>query len=246
MKDYKQVLCFGDSISSGMDLLQTTNWDETKKLSYPQLLADILGIPCVNASEPGYSNDRSMRLLPELLLKYPKSLVLFNYTNIDRTEFFTKDPDLPQLPIESYVPIGVNFIGNEANNKHMVLNNLYYKHFYEDTYNHNNYRVYNMLFIVQTLCEKYAEDYIQIFIFDKTMADPIYQEEIYNQIDKNHIYKFDFATENIKATDNNCGFGSLLHWNKSKNYPIGKTGHIMHNAHQEFAIMLSEKIKNDF
>lgn len=243
---FDTILCFGDSTAAGMDLIpECVDWEQTKKLSFAQKLADKLNINCINYAFPCYSNDRSLRLLPESVLKFPNSLVLFNYTSFNRTEVFTTNPRMPQIVEESYVPLGLNYVNNEANIEHKTLNDIYIKYFYEDTEPFNRYRTYNMLFTVQTICEKYAKNYFQIFLYDDLIHAPDYQKEIYDAIDKSHIIKFDFSHEGISNKHNNEGFGSLTHLNKMKGWPTGVTHHVMQQAHDELAEILYNLVKND-
>lgn len=242
---YQQVLAFGDSTTCGCDLLPgCVDWEQTKPLSFANKLADQLGVPCVNFGWTGGSNDRSLRLLPEALLKYPNSLVLFTYTAFARTEFFTLDATLPQVQSEGYSALGINWRNSGTNHRHQQLNELYLKEFYESPDDHNRYKAYNMLLTVQTLCEQYAQDYLQIFLYNNLLQAPDFQTEVYNAIDKDHIYQFDYAQENIKWTANNVGFGSLEHWAKQRKYPfcMGGYGHIGQEAHDNFALELYNKL----
>lgn len=94
---YKQVLAFGDSHVAGCELADpdaVNKWatqdrrfdDAGKLLAFPQLVADRLGIPCVNVAMSGGSNHRSLRLLTHMITEWPQSLVLFGYTHVDRSE----------------------------------------------------------------------------------------------------------------------------------------------------------------
>ena len=247
--NYSHVLCFGDSTPSGMELIHpfdpTTlaGWSCTKQLRYPNQLSNMLGIPCINLAEVGYNNDRSLRLLPEALLTYPNSLVLFNYTYWNRTEFFTLNPKLPQLVSEGYVPLGTNQISAPGSDDHKHMNEMYLKYFYENPDGHNRYRQYNMILTVQLFCEQFSKNYLQIFPYNGLFLSPVYQEIVYNTIDKSHIYQFDHANDNISWDQNNEGFGSLEHWARSKKYAFGPMNHILHEAHNQFALDLYERVK---
>jgi len=240
---YSQVLAFGDSTTAGCELIpQSFDWAETKKLSFPNQLADKLNIPCVNLAWPGGSNDRSLRLLPEALLKYPNSLVLFTYTTFDRAEMFTTDSSMPQVIEESYTGLGINWDSVTTGESHQRVNTLYLKEFYTDTHKYNRYKSYNMLLSVDLLCQRYASNYLQIFLYDRLIDPPDYQPEVFNAVDKDHIYQFEFA--NVKATwkTNNQNFGSLRHWAKQKGYQFCPGGHIGQEAHDNFAIELYNKV----
>jgi len=236
---YEQILALGDSTTAGCELIKDSiDWDSTKLLSFPNTLAKKLNIPCINLAWPGGSNDRSLRLLPEALLRYPNSLVLFTYTSFDRTEFFTTDESLPQVKTEGYTALGINWAIVPTIPKHKELNKLYLKHFFEETVLHNRYKSYNMMITVDLLCKTFSKNYLQIFLYDDLIHAPTYQKSVYKAIDQSHVYKFDFANDNITWRLNNNGFGSLAHWAKSKKYSFCPGGHIGQQAHDSFAMEL--------
>ena len=236
---YNYVLAFGDSTTAGCELIKDSeDWDATKLLSFPNQLANKLDIPCINYAWPGGSNDRSLRLLSEALLTYPNSLVLFTYTDFDRTEFFTLDKSLPQVKKEGYAGLGINWNSVPTVSKHQELNKLYFKYFFEDSSSYNRYKSYNTLLMVELLCKKYSSNFLQIFLYNKLFLPPDYQKEVYNAIDKKHIYQFDFSNDNISWKDNNNGFGSLANWARNKRYPFCPGGHIGQQAHNNFALEL--------
>lgn len=240
---YNYVLAFGDSTTAGCELiLNSEDWEQTKLLSFPNQLANKLGIPCINYAWPGGSNDRSLRLLPEALLTYPNSLVLFTYTSFDRTEFFTLDNSLPQVKNEGYAGLGICWNHIATSKHHQDLNNLYFNKFFQIPDNHNRYKMYNTLLMVQVLCQLYAKNFFQIFLYNNTILPPDYQQEIYNKIDKGKIYQFDFANDNANWKSNNQGFGSLQHWAIEKKYPFCPGGHIGQVAHDNFALELYNKV----
>jgi len=236
---YDYVLAFGDSTTAGCELIPNSeDWDSTKLLSFPNQLANKLNIPCINFAWPGGSNDRSLRLLPEALLTYPNSLVLFTYTSFDRTEFFALNNSFPQVKREGYTGLGICWNIVQTVPQHQELNKLYLKYFFEDTSNHNRYKSYNMLLTVELLCKQYSANFLQIFLYDSLLLTPDYQKSVYEAIDQSHIYKFDFANDNITWRLNNNGFGSLAHWAKSKKYSFCPGGHIGQQAHDSFAMEL--------
>jgi len=238
---YSYVLAFGDSTTAGAELIENAlDLDSIKKLSFSNQLADKLNIPCINFAWPGGSNDRSLRLLPEALLTYPNSLVLFTYTSFDRTEFFTLDLEMQQN--DRHAGFGKCWTHVKFSKRHQELNTQYLKNFYYDPIDYNRYRTYNMMLNVQLLCQQYAKNYLQIFLYKQLISSPDYQQVIYDNIDKDHIYKFDYATEKIYWKHNNHGFGSLDHWAKSKGYSFCKHGHIGQIAHDSFANELYNKV----
>lgn len=238
---YKHILAFGDSTTAGCELIENSvDWDSTKKLSFPNQLANKLNIPCINFAWPGGSNDRSLRLLPESLLTYPDSLVLFTYTSFDRTEFFTLDLEMQQD--NRHAGFGTCWTKVKSSVRHQELNTQYLKNFYYDPNKYNRYRTYNMLLMVQLLCQQYAKNYLQIFLYDKLILSPTYQKVVYDKIDTDHIFTFDFASENIHWENNNHGFGSLSHWAKNKHHKFCPGGHIGQTAHDAFANELYNKV----
>lgn len=234
--NYHSVLAFGDSTTAGCELIKDSiDWGETKKLSFPNQIANHLNIPCYNYAWPGGSNDRSLRLLPEALIEHPNSLVLFTYTSFDRTEIFTTVDYMPQVKNEGYTGLGACWSCVNTHNDHQKLNDLYLRNFYENPDSFNRYKLYNTMLMVQLLCEKYSQNYLQIFLYNHIFLSPDYQESVFSQIDKSHIYQFDFANDKISWRENNEGFGSLVLWAKVKKYPFCPGGHIGQEAHNNFA-----------
>lgn len=246
---YNSILAFGDSTTAGCELiLGSVDWKATKKLSFSNILADKLGIPCYNYAWPGGSNDRSLRLLPEIILEHPNSLVLFTYTSFDRTEFFipnlTTNNDIPDSG-DQYCPIGINWVRVNTHQRHKDLNTWYLENLHHSRTGFNNYKEYNMLLTVQLICEKYAANYLQIFLYPGLINPPNFQSSIFKAIDKNRIYKFDTAND-FHWTDNNNGFGNLSQWASWHKYEFCPGGHIGQRAHHAFATELHQKIKHDF
>lgn len=233
---YEYVLAFGDSTTAGSEL-SPGDYNETRKLSFANQLADKLNIPCINYAWPGGSNDRSLRLLPDALLTYSNSLVLFTYTSFDRTEFFTLDNNLPQVQSEGYAPLGINWHGVSSSKRHQQLNDLYYREFFTSQDKHNRYKLYNTLLSVELLCKQYAKHFLQIFLYNGLFLPPDFQESVYNAIDKKHIYQFNGASD-LGWESNNQGFGSLTQWAAVKKFQFCPGGHIGQEAHDKFAIEL--------
>ena len=235
---YDSVIAFGDSTTAGCELiLGSVDWNETKKLSFPNLLANKLRVPCFNYAWPGGSNDRSLRLLPEKLLDHPNSLVLMTYTNFDRTEFFIPtEESLATNPDDGdqYRPFGIDWLHVKTAKKHYNLNTLYLKNFYEPRKGFNNYKEYNMLLTVQLLCEKFAKNYLQIFLYPELINPPNHQCKIFNAIDKSCIYKFDTAND-FPWQENNVGFGNLEQWAKFHKHKFCPGSHIGQDSHNAFA-----------
>jgi hypothetical protein len=240
---YESVIAFGDSTTSGCELItDSIDWDATKQLSFPNTLANKLKIPCYNYAWPGGSNDRSIRLLPEKLLDHPNSLVIFTYTSFDRTEFFIPDNNNSPDAGDQYQPFGVNWLSVESAKKHQTLNELYLKNFYNSRLGFNQYKEYNMLLAVQLLCEKFAKNYLQIFLYPHLIDSPNFQIKVFEAIDKSHIYQFDTAHD-FSWNTNNEGFGNLQDWAGWHGYGFCSGGHISQQAHDVFAEELYKKIQ---
>lgn len=247
--NFESIIAFGDSTTAGCELiLDSVDWKETKKLSFPNLLADKYGIPCFNYAWPGGSNDRSIRLLPEKLIQHPNSLVLFCYTSFDRSEFFLpkfkhkwNNPDYN----DQYAPLGSNWLMVNTDIDHYELNSLYLKKFYNSRIGFNNYKEYNYLLTVQLFCEKYAKSFIQIFLYPNLIHPPDFQPEVFDAIDKNQIFTFDTAHD-FSWQSNNQGFGNLQDWAKWHEYEFCPGGHIGKDAHIKFAHTLYNYINLRF
>jgi len=239
--NFDSIIAFGDSTTAGYELIvDSVNWEETKKLSFSNTLAKKYSVPCYNYAWPGGSNDRSLRLLPEKLLQHPNSLVLFCYTNFDRTEFFFPkvkcELDNPDFG-DQYSPLGINWSTVDTNKEHKKLNELYLKYFYNSRVAYNNYKEYNSLLTVQLLCERFAKYYVQIFLYPNLIFPPDFQAEVFNAINKKYIYTFDTAHDFPWQT-NNQGFGNLYDWARWYNYEFCSGGHIGQEAHNKFAVNL--------
>jgi hypothetical protein len=231
---FDSILAFGDSTTAGFELIaDCMDWDKTKELSFPNQLANKFSVPCYNYAWPGGSNDRSFRLLPEKLLEHKNSLVLFTYTMFDRTEFFLSNFNGPDCK-DQYRPVGVNWSLADTSEEHQKFNRLYLKYFYESRYNFNNYKEYNMILNVQLICEQFANNYLQIFLYPKLINPPVFQKNIFDTINKSHLYRFDTAHDFSWET-NNEGFGNLQDWARWHNYEFCPGKHIGQEAHDNFA-----------
>jgi hypothetical protein len=232
---YSSVIAFGDSTTAGCELIQgCIDWEKTKLLSFPNQLANKLEIPCYNYAWPGGSNDRGLRLLPEVLLKHPNSLVLFTYTSFDRTEFFTDNKDFPQ-DNTGYFGVGNCWSIVNTTNEHKQINETFLRDMYTVPDKCNRYKIYNTMLYVDLICKKYATNYLHILLYNNLLLAPDYQKSVYDSIDKNKIFSFDFANDNISWKINNEGFGSLAQWAKQNEYKFCPGGHIGQLAHDKFA-----------
>jgi len=234
------ILAFGDSTVAGTELDNDVFY-EAKHKSFPAILGQRLGIPVHNFAWPGGSNDRSFRLLPEKLLQHPNSLVIFFYTEWSRNEYFR--PDLPDyLPSDDtgYSPLGLSWLHESVSPTTKDLVTTYYKNFYHDTQEYNNYRQYNMMLMVQMLCQKYAKDFIHVFGFPACLTDKVDKQKIIlDQIDRSKILKFPGETW---STDGwNLSYGNLIEWVEKNKFPIGLS-HMLLLSHEKLADLIESHL----
>lgn len=248
-KKFDSVLVFGDSTAAGAELLLDSEpWATStmKKRSFGNQLAEELNVPCYNYSLAGGSNSRSLRLLPEALLEHPNSLVIFCYTYIHtRTEFFCEDYAIPES-FESGGPTDytsyINFLANVPPNSPIgqVYNDMHHawvKYFVSPNQNKiSNYELYNLIFTVQTLCEKYASDFVHIMLYHLEIHPTAGQEIIWDHINKSKFFPFkNYHHLDEKSELDNCGYGSLFKWAEYSDYKFCSGGHIGQAAHDKFA-----------
>ena len=240
-KNFSSVLAFGGSTVVGEELDDDIN--ARMRLAFPALVAKALDVPCYNHAWSGGSNQRSLRILPEVILDHPNSLVLFTWVNFNRNEFFLSDDSYngPISPEAPYVPLGINWLTLSGNHRLKKYIELWYKHFYNDPVHHNNYREYNALFYVDSVCRQYATDYVQILEIPNLL--PNYatntQQQVWEKIDKTKILKF---PETIWSENGyNNGYGNFYEWAEKQNFPMGKS-HVLHQAHQSLAQLILDKI----
>lgn len=226
---YKQILAFGDSVVFGDELTEFYNPAVQNTLAFPGIVGQELGVPVINCAMIGGSNVRSLRLLPEMLLSYPDSLVLFCYTSFDRSEFYlpTAGKDIPNDRF--HVPLGINFTGVDTGQEHCTYNDIYLKYFCHPVHEKFNWREYNALFTVQTFCEQYAADYRQIFLYgDMIFKHSLEQSIILEHIDQEKIIQFGNFHDNISK-------GSVYSWLYQQNANFCSGGHPDQQAHQLIA-----------
>jgi hypothetical protein len=219
----KNIIVIGDSHLAGAELKLEKN------SAWPALVEKKTGITVKNFSKGATSNDRNMRLLPEILMGVKDNLVIYGLTSWLRTEiFYEKD----------YYPIGFNFKDIMKNNwldmttEHIKANNLYIDHLLQsniDEMNNNNYKILNHLIYVESLCKRFADNYF----FFQTMPDLIptnikKQSAIYKALDKEKFIKF----ENFDNWYDWCGFN---------NFSKGKMGHYLDDAHEKFSDLFIQR-----
>ncbi len=233
---YKQILAFGDSVVFGDELTKSFCPQQQNQLAFPGVLGELLDIPVINCAMIGGSNVRSLRVLPEMLLAYPNSLVLFCYTSFDRSEFYlpTADQSIPND--QFHVPLGINFTHANAGKEHQFYNETYLKYFCHPVHEKFNWREYNALFTVQTFCEHYAADYRQIFLYgDMIFNHSLEQSVILEHVDREKIIQFGNFHDNL-------GKGSVYSWLRQQHANFCPGGHPDKDAHQQIAKHILEHL----
>lgn len=241
---FDSILAFGDSFVAGAELDGPTS-SSVKDQAFPAILGRMLDVPVYNFGWSGGSNQRSLRIMPEILLQHPNSLVLFFYTDHARSEYFRPDlPDhLPQDPT-GYSPLGPAWDHDSIDMICRKLNRLYYANFYHDTSEYNNYREYNSLLNVQLICEQFAKDYVQIFGFPNSANEKIpAQQLVFEAVDKSKILKFPGDIWSEEGW--NLGFGNLIEWVRQSGFPVGYA-HMLHEGHEALARLILQHLKTNY
>lgn len=186
MKKFNSVLAFGDSHIAGCELsnshrledylagkISLEEADESgKQLSFPQIIANKLDIPCYNFSMTGGSNQRSLRLLIRAVQDYPNSLVLFGYTCTDRSEFYYPDKGLYLgRDKDNFIQVGMQWHGMIDR----FVKSSKMKHPINDLYVDEILRPYNNLndlsFTVDNICTLNALKHYHLPLFPENFPD---------------------------------------------------------------------------
>jgi hypothetical protein len=221
----KNIIVIGDSHLAGVELkLEKTS-------AWPALVEKKTGITVKNFSKGATSNDRNMRLLPEILLGVKDSLVIYGLTSWLRSEIFYE---------KNYYPVGnfKNIIKNnlfDMTSDHTKASNVYIDHLLQlniKEIDNNNYKIFNHLIYVESLCKRFASDYL----FFPTMPNLITtntkkQSIILKALDIEKIIKFE-------------NYNNWYDWCSSKNFSKGKLGHYLEEAHERFADLFIENYLN--
>ena len=225
-------MAFGDSHSAGAELLgselvskfisgsiSAEEMDSfTKPYSYPNLVAENLGIPCYNYSMSGSSNARSIRLLPKALADHPDSLVLFTYTESHRSEIYFPDRGkFLSRDSDNYLQIGIQWEfdavkqGKFPNpvNTYFVEKMLRVKHDYSVTENN--------VFYVDQACKNLALDHLHIFGHG----------ESWGTLTNDRILDMNLFS--------NGGYGDFQSWCRAQGYKSTAMDHYPKQAHKNFA-----------
>lgn len=258
MQNFSQLLAFGDSHTAGhltapvdLDLMWTgikplrEYDDESKEFAFPNVLANRYKIPCTNYAMSGGSTDRSIRLLPQALANNPNSIVLFSFNNIDRSEiFYPKETKCPAKDSTDYVQVGINWVAKQTASLRLFhflnrrtehpLNDLFLKKFSYSPAGHNNYKIFNSMLYVESLCKLHAVDFRYFFIGKDVITDIHLQSEIWNLIDKTKIIKL--------PGNSNQGYGSYVEFHTLNNSVGVGQGHYDKQAHVDFANYLYDNM----
>jgi hypothetical protein len=184
MKNIKSVLAFGDSTTSGLELhypltvfknrayltgkVAIEELDTPGKLlTFPQKVADKLGVPCYNFAMSGGSNQRSIRLLVKAVQEHPDSLVLFTWGRPDLVELYCPTGGIG-CDSDNYLQAGTGNFDSEMNNKWVEI------HHYQ-----NNLE--QLMFTVDAICRIHSADFLQIPLYLKS-TEPEYVPDTPNRL----------------------------------------------------------------
>ena len=168
MKKIKSVLAFGDSTPAGCELAGPLEQFRTrayltgkktieeldapgKLLTFPQKVADYLGVPCYNYAMSGGSNDRSLRLLVDAVQEHPDSLVLFCWGRPDLTELYYPEGGIG-CDKDHFFQAGTDNFDSDLNKKWVEIYHY-----------HNNLN--QLSFCVDAICRLHASDFLQIPLY---------------------------------------------------------------------------------
>lgn len=214
---YNHVVSFGDSFTWGTDLSDCTQtWPHGySKLTWPALLAEHIGAAYTCRALGGASNSYILRsLIKRLPLLDSNTLVILNWTYIDRWEFFNSG----SKEWETLRPSGTE------NHKFF---DCYFKNLHSQYWNIYE-SLKNILFAHELLKNRNVK-------FISTCLDTqIINEEFVNDYFDYNNKSLDVRTIISLVKDdlswfNNHGF---VDWANTHNFPLGKTKHPLEEAHQ--------------
>jgi hypothetical protein len=243
--NFDSIIAFGGSTVAGLELGPDKE-SPCHELAFPQLVADHFAVTCYNYSWPGGCNDRILRLLPEKLLEHPNSLVLINWTDFSRSEFFYPycSEDIPADPT-GYIQLQINFISEWAPPWLKKIKDFFFKHIYWDSTLHNNYRHYNSLFQAQLICRELSKYYIQIFEMHNIVLEANQgQRAVLEKINFDNVLKFPLQDNFYNEAGWNYGHGNWYDWSRLNNFQFGDC-HVLHESHQALANLIIDHIKNE-
>lgn len=208
--------------------------DKTK--AWPYVLADMLGLQCKNNGVSGSSNER---IVYETVKSNPASIKIIAWTFIER--FTRYDPD-NNFEVNFNPGLTNDYYGKEK--KFIDYANMHYKYWYNDLYAFKNWlqqiimlqrflkdQPYVMINSHPNRYKQYTSDWknfnnsIKDYVcFDYMNDDQLYEEhcEIKHYVD---------------LIDTRCYYnlGSFYLRELEDIYPLGPTGHLIEEGHQEIA-----------
>lgn len=150
---FNNILAFGDSFIAGCELGSDSPFDIlsedgktvntidtkfidkmdsiTKPLSFGNLLASRLKIPCFNYGRSGASNERSLRKLISIVPDHKNSFIIFGITHYMRTEIYLPERKDKHLQIDSD-----NFLQIYPHDESNIVKN-FWRHWRQEPYNNN-------------------------------------------------------------------------------------------------------------
>jgi hypothetical protein len=183
MKQIKSVLSFGDSTASGAELagplpirsrayltgkISIEEIDAPGKLlTFPQKVADYLGVPSYNYAMSGGSNQRSIRLLTQAVKDHPDSLVLFSWGRPDLSDVYCPDGGIG-CDKDNFLQAGTNNFDTNLNKKWL------------EAYHYRN-QLESQMFCVDAICRQHAVDFLQIPLYLKR-TEPEYVPDVANRL----------------------------------------------------------------
>jgi hypothetical protein len=176
MKKIKSVLAFGDRTTAGLELNYPLSVFKSraylvdkvpieeldapgKLLTFPQKVADKLGVPCYNFAMSGGTNQRSIRLLTKAVQQHPDSLVLFSWGRPDMAELYCPEGGVG-CDSDNYFQAGSGNFESEMNTKWLEI--YHYKNHLEQ-----------QMFMVDAICRLHTTDFLQIPLYLKS-TEPEY------------------------------------------------------------------------
>ena len=225
MKQFKSVLAFGDSHTTGLELsgqkylkqyfkntISHKELDDiTRHLAFPQHVADMLSVPCYNFGMSGCSNARNIRKLVKEIRKYPDSLVLFGWTTPTNTElYYPIDGGFVAHDEDMYLQLGTHWdTVPSTHNKNPFAGHM---HFPDDC------SIDDDLFIVEQICNNYALDYRHILSISAV------------------TYKKEYESTKVMP-------GNFHNWCEERHKRL-KWGHFPVEAHKDYAKLIVDSLSS--
>lgn len=231
---FKSIIAFGDSNVVGFESIDLAEdifvdcWLKGKKTilqidemfkshSFPNLLSEKLNIPCENYAMSGSCNDRSLRILSDVIPKKEKSLIIFGYTNTERKEFYYPDQgDFINRDDTDFMQVGVQWNFLKSRNS-LELNDLYLKNFLR-SYNDIDQKI----LIVESLAKYFNCEVLHLMMYPEDRSGP-------------HPLEFNFQ-----------GKRNFRDWAIWKGFKIKTLNHFGKEAHIELSNLLFDYIKQKY